>query len=78
MCCESTQKTKSTTFWENVVTTCGKPHTLLSETAVTTYENHPLPIKCDVTTHGKQHPLFLEREQWQLVENHIYCLVKQQ
>ena len=60
------------------MTACGKPHTLLSETAVTTYENHPLPIRCDVTTHGKQNPLFLEREQWQLVENHIYYLVKQQ
>ena len=60
------------------MTTCVKPHTLLSETAVRTYENHPLPIKCEVTTHGKQHSLFLEREQWQLVENHIYYLVKQQ
>ena len=60
------------------MTTCGKAHTLLSEAAVTTYENHPLPIKCEKTTHGKQHPLFLEREQWQLVENHIYYLVKQQ
>ena len=30
------------------VTTCGKPHTLLSETAVTTYENHPLSIKCQI------------------------------
>ena len=37
-----------------------------------------LNIKFDVTTHGKQHPLFFEREHWQLVENHIYCLVKQQ
>ena len=37
-----------------------------------------LNVKFDVTTHGKQHPLFFEREHWQLVENHIYCLVKQQ
>ena len=37
-----------------------------------------LNVKCDVKTHGKKHPLSFEREQWQLVENHIYCLVKQQ
>ena len=38
-CLESTKITASTDVWKRAVTTCGKPHTLLSETAVTTYRN---------------------------------------
>ena len=38
-------------------------------------EIHPLPLKCDVTIHGKQHSLFFKNDQWQLVKNHIHCLL---
>ena len=122
MCSENKRKTKSTAFWKRAVTTCGKPHPLLSETAVTTYGNpftayklcldstrkiastdfwkravitcgkshtllsslqwqHEKPsavFKYAVKTHGKSSQLLFERGQWQHVENHIHCLVKQQ
>ena len=65
----------STAFWERAVTTCRKPNQLLSETAVTTYGIHPVPTKCALKAHEKLHPLIFEREQWQHVENPIYCLV---
>ena len=66
----------STAFWERAVTTCRKPNQLLSETAVTTYGIHPVPTKCALKVHEKLHPLMFEREQWQHVENPIYCLVQ--
>ena len=39
MCSENKPKTISTAFWERAVKTCGKPHPLLSKTAVTTSGN---------------------------------------
>ena len=72
MCSENKRRTKSTAFWERAVTTCKKPHSLLSETAV---EIHPLLTNCALTVQGKLHPLIFEREQWHHVKNHMHCLV---
>ena len=38
-------------------------------------EIHPVPTKCALKAHEKLHPLMFESEQWQHVENPIYCLV---
>ena len=90
MWCDNTWKTTSIVLWKRSVTTCEDHiHCLLNvpwqhkENCIHCLmkwqwqhmEIHPLLIKCDVAIHGKQHPLFFQREQWQHLENCIYCLV---
>ena len=47
---------------QTAVTECRKLHQLLHEIILTKYRNHPLLIKCVVTTQGKLHRLVFEKE----------------
>ena len=53
-------------------------HGFLKDSSENIIENHSLLIKSAVKTNRKPNPLLFERGQWQHVENHIHCLVKQQ
>ena len=75
MCTENTWKTNTIAFWERT-DNMWKPHPLLSETAVTTYGNPSTAYWMGYV--NIVDPLLFKIEQWQHVENHIHCLVKQQ
>ena len=63
---------------QTAVTECRKLHQLLHEITLTKYRNHPLLIKCVVTTQGKLHRLVFKKELWHNVEIYIQCLPNQQ
>ena len=63
MRCANTWKTTFIDLWKTVVTTCGKPHPVHSETAVTTHENPSIHCLLNML--------------WQHMESNIHCSLKE-
>ena len=78
MSCDNTLETTSIVLWKTAVTASENQIHCLMKHQWQHMEIYPLLIKCPMTRHGKQHPLFFNSKQWQHIENHIHCMVKQQ